>query len=62
MNGSDMKKIGKAAGKIVIAFFAALGAGETAHKCRDARTRKKAMDAAVRENNKKTKVSEKEGS
>ena len=54
---SDVKKIIKPIVKYValVAVFAAEGA----HKISEANTRKKAMDAAVRKNNKKAKKAEK---
>lgn len=50
---SEMKKILKPIAKIAGTALAAVLAGEGVHKITEAQTRKKAMDAAIRENNKK---------
>lgn len=50
---SEMKKIIKPIAKIACVALAGIFTAEGIHKVKDANTRKKAMDAAVRENNKK---------
>ena len=51
MDSKTIKKIVKPIVKVLGTLIAAALAGETFHKCREAYTRKKAMDAALRENN-----------
>ena len=54
MNENNLQNIVKPLIKhALIAALSAVGLGELVHKVREASTRKKAMDAAIRENNRK---------
>lgn len=58
---SEIKKIFKPIAKLAGTALAAVLTAEGVHRITEAQTRKKAMDAAIRENNKKaTKKSEEE--
>lgn len=48
-----MNKTGKYIGKFAIVISSAVGLAEVVHRLKEAHTRKKAMEAAVRMNNKK---------